>query len=84
MLCKEIIAVCSEIHTKHINTVCGPPPPFPMHRPATSELSLTHNGVTKVALTDVNKISSHSGEKYELCVPDNTNCMQEEKIVTQN
>jgi len=23
MLYKEIIAVCSEIHTKHINTVCG-------------------------------------------------------------
>jgi len=23
MLCTEIIAVCSEIHTKHINTVCG-------------------------------------------------------------
>ena len=23
MLNKEIIAVCSEIHTKHINTVCG-------------------------------------------------------------
>ena len=23
MLCKEIIAVCSQIHTKHINTVCG-------------------------------------------------------------
>jgi len=23
MLCKEIMAVCSEIHTKHINTVCG-------------------------------------------------------------
>ena len=23
MLCREIIAVCSEIHTKHINTVCG-------------------------------------------------------------
>jgi hypothetical protein len=23
MLCGEIIAVCSEIHTKHINTVCG-------------------------------------------------------------
>ena len=22
MLYKEIIAVCSEIHTKHINTVC--------------------------------------------------------------
>ena len=23
MLCREIIAVCSEIHTKHKNTVCG-------------------------------------------------------------
>ena len=23
MLCKEIIAVCSQIHTKHINTLCG-------------------------------------------------------------
>jgi len=23
MLCKEIIAVCSEIHTEHINTLCG-------------------------------------------------------------
>ena len=23
MLYREIIAVCSEIHTKHINTVCG-------------------------------------------------------------
>ena len=23
MLCGEIIAVCSEIHTKHINTLCG-------------------------------------------------------------
>jgi len=23
MLYKQIMAVCSEIHTKHINTVCG-------------------------------------------------------------
>jgi len=23
MLCREIITVCSEIHTKHINTMCG-------------------------------------------------------------
>jgi hypothetical protein len=23
MLCREIIAVCAEIHTKHINTLCG-------------------------------------------------------------
>jgi len=23
MLCRDIITVCSEIHTKHINTLCG-------------------------------------------------------------
>jgi len=23
MLYREIIAICSEIHTKHINTLCG-------------------------------------------------------------
>jgi len=23
MLCREIVAVCSQIHTKHINTLCG-------------------------------------------------------------
>jgi hypothetical protein len=23
MLCRELIAVCSEIHTKQVNTVCG-------------------------------------------------------------
>jgi hypothetical protein len=23
MLCREIIAFCSHIHTKHINTLCG-------------------------------------------------------------
>ena len=23
MLCREVIAVCSQIHTKHINTLCG-------------------------------------------------------------
>jgi hypothetical protein len=23
MLCTEIIVVCSQVHTKHINTVCG-------------------------------------------------------------
>jgi hypothetical protein len=23
MLCREVIAVCSEIHTKHINALCG-------------------------------------------------------------
>ena len=23
MLCREIIAVCSQIHTKHMHTLCG-------------------------------------------------------------
>jgi hypothetical protein len=23
MLCREIIALCSQIHTKHINALCG-------------------------------------------------------------
>jgi len=23
MSCREIMAVCSDIHTKHINTLCG-------------------------------------------------------------
>ena len=23
MVCREIIAVCSQIHTKHVNTLCG-------------------------------------------------------------
>jgi len=23
MMCREKIAVCSQIHTKHINTLCG-------------------------------------------------------------
>jgi hypothetical protein len=23
MICREIITVCSKIHTKHINTLCG-------------------------------------------------------------
>jgi hypothetical protein len=29
MLYNEIIAVCSEIHTKHINTLCGQNAVFP-------------------------------------------------------
>ena len=29
MLYKEITAVCSQIHTKHINTLCGQNTEFP-------------------------------------------------------
>ena len=31
MLFGEIIAVCSEIHTKHINTLCGQNAEFMVH-----------------------------------------------------
>jgi len=31
MLYREIIAVCSEIHTKHINTLCGQKVEFVVH-----------------------------------------------------
>jgi hypothetical protein len=34
MLYREIIAVCSEIHTKHINTLCGQNVEFVMLNPA--------------------------------------------------
>ena len=34
MLCREIIAVCSEIHTKHINTLCGQNVEFVILQPA--------------------------------------------------
>jgi hypothetical protein len=34
MLCREIIAVCSEIHTKYINTLCGKNVEFVKVKPA--------------------------------------------------
>jgi hypothetical protein len=34
MLCREIIAVCSESHTKHINTLCGQNVEFVKVKPA--------------------------------------------------
>ena len=33
MLYREIIAVCSEIHTKHTNTLCGQNGEFPNFKP---------------------------------------------------
>jgi proteasome assembly chaperone (PAC2) family protein len=36
MLCREIIAVCSEIHTKHINTLCGQNVVFLNAKPCTA------------------------------------------------
>jgi hypothetical protein len=39
MLYREIIAVCSEIHTKHINTVCGQNVELPNVKPVGASLN---------------------------------------------
>jgi len=36
MLYREIIVVCSQIHTKHINTLCGQNVDFPTAKPDTT------------------------------------------------
>jgi hypothetical protein len=41
MLYREIIAVCSEIHTKHINTLCGQNVEFVNVKPGGTETN--HN-----------------------------------------
>jgi hypothetical protein len=45
MLYREIIAVCSEIHTKHINTLCGQNVEF---MNAKSDCTLKHHNDDKV------------------------------------
>jgi hypothetical protein len=42
MLYSEIIAVCSEIHTKHINTLCGQSPEY---------LNVTAGGIQSIHWT---------------------------------
>jgi len=48
MLYREIIAVCSVIHTKHINTVCGQNVEFVnvklVVRKVTTKLRVRYNG----------------------------------------
>jgi len=39
MLCKEIIAVCSQTHTKHINTLCGQNVELPNVKPGSTHSS---------------------------------------------
>ena len=53
MLYREIIAVCSEIHTKHINRICGQSVEFVNVKPggtysdhwSLKDLLLTHNRI---------------------------------------
>jgi hypothetical protein len=48
MLCREIIAVCSEIHTRHINTPCGQNVEFVNVKPSGTYLGFTELGVRKL------------------------------------
>jgi len=43
MLYREIIAVCSQIHTKHINTVCGQNVELPIAKPGGTVQRPTHH-----------------------------------------
>jgi hypothetical protein len=36
MLCREVIPVCSQIHTKHINTLCGQHVELPNFKPGST------------------------------------------------
>ena len=40
MLYTELIAVCSEIHTKHINALCGQNTEFTIVKPVVHKVSL--------------------------------------------
>lgn len=46
---------------------------YSTHRTATSESSGMDNGVNKVALTDVSKLSLHTNKIFKVFVPDSTN-----------
>jgi hypothetical protein len=47
MLYREIIAVCSHIHTKHINTLCGQNVEFPNVKPGATTVPTALYGVKK-------------------------------------
>jgi hypothetical protein len=49
MLYREIIAVCSQIHTKHINTLCGQNVEFRTHR-AVNTLHLGYKKTSQLML----------------------------------
>jgi hypothetical protein len=49
MLYREIIAVCSEIHTKHINTLCGQNIEFVSVKPG--DIYIVTAGILMVQMT---------------------------------
>ena len=66
MLHREIIAVCSEIHTKHINTLCGQNVEF------VSALTVVHVVTTALNATRYRNITSSTSETD--FTPSLTNC----------
>jgi hypothetical protein len=56
MLYREIIAVCSEIHTKHINTLCGQNVEFVNAKPggtySSNHWALESQSMTRPATTN--------------------------------
>jgi hypothetical protein len=62
MLYREIIAVCSEINIKHINTVCG------------QNVVLLNGGTsTGIVTTGLDKFNINTGTHSEDIFPHNTN-----------
>ena len=50
MLCREIIAVCSQIHTKHLNTLCGQNAEFVNAKPG--DIYSAHWPINGQSITD--------------------------------
>jgi len=80
MLYREIIAVCSEIHTKHINTVCGRNVELYIYRPSsyravntssvikTSQLMLYREIIAVCSQIHTKHINTMCGQNVELYI----------------
>jgi hypothetical protein len=68
MLHSEIIAVCSEIHTKHINTLCGQNVPRSKHSVSvikTSQLMLYSEIIADCSQIHTKHINTPCGQNVE-------------------
>jgi hypothetical protein len=65
MLYREIIAVCSEIHTKHINTLCGQNVGSVNVKPGGIYTSIVTTGLHSVEEKRMDMTSSRTGIFYD-------------------
>jgi hypothetical protein len=69
MLYSEIIAVCSQIHTKHINTLCGQNVPRSKHTPVsvikTNQLMLYSEIIAVFSQIHTKHTNTLCGQKVE-------------------